>query len=282
MTEQPAQLVVPALLTVNVTAKVLGCSPADRPPPDRRRRPPGRPRARPADGPRRRAPRATSTTSTATARPARARRRRPRAPARHRLPGRMSAYHGRPTTRSAGRRLERPRPRPRRKTSMSTTHLRPRARRERPPARQRLAGPVRDDNGKPTRPHVHAQRRRRPRRRRDQTPQSTRPNPHRLFLDSTSSPTLAEFLKTGFRTHAAIRPRKTREQYQWAVDLHLQELLDEPLVALTVPRLVEHQTFLLEHGRGRRTPSGPCSRSSARCSRSPSSTATSPATRRTR
>jgi hypothetical protein len=71
----------------------------------------------------------------------------------------------------------------------------------------------------------------------------------RQLIDKPEAMTLAAFVKTGFRTHAVKRSQRTREQYQWALNNHLQELLDEPLHALDVPRLDEHQTFLLEHGR---------------------------------
>jgi integrase len=63
--------------------------------------------------------------------------------------------------------------------------------------------------------------------------------------------TLRKFVEDGFKPHlsAANRSRRTREQYQWALEHHLRELAGEALTALDVPRLIRHQQFLLEHGR---------------------------------
>ena len=71
----------------------------------------------------------------------------------------------------------------------------------------------------------------------------------RRELTAPTTTTLREFVKTGFRTHAVTLDPKTRAKYAWALDHHLQELLDVPLVELDVPRIVEHQRFLLTHGR---------------------------------
>ena len=61
--------------------------------------------------------------------------------------------------------------------------------------------------------------------------------------------TLDDFVRGGFRSHAALRSTSTRNIYAWALTNHLSELVDEPLVALDVPRLAQHQQHLLEHGR---------------------------------
>lgn len=61
--------------------------------------------------------------------------------------------------------------------------------------------------------------------------------------------TLDEFIRTGFRTHAVTLSTATRRQYAWALEHHLVELLDEPLIAIDVPRLAAHQQHLLDHGR---------------------------------
>lgn len=61
--------------------------------------------------------------------------------------------------------------------------------------------------------------------------------------------TLAEFVQTGFRMHAATLSKGTRDMYAWALEKHLSELVDEPLIALDVPRVAEHQQYLLESGR---------------------------------
>lgn len=77
----------------------------------------------------------------------------------------------------------------------------------------------------------------------------------RQLVDRPEAMTLDQFVRTGFRVAVASRPRKTREKYQWALDHHLQELLDLPLYALDVPTLKAHQTFLLEHEQRPRTAS---------------------------
>lgn len=73
--------------------------------------------------------------------------------------------------------------------------------------------------------------------------------PHLVRELDRSALTLAEFVDTGFRTYAATLMPKSREQYDWALQLHLRELADEPLLALDVPRLAIHQQFLIDHGR---------------------------------
>jgi integrase len=65
--------------------------------------------------------------------------------------------------------------------------------------------------------------------------------------------TLAEFVETGFRVHAATLSRPSRAKYAWALERHLAELIDEPLLALDVPRIVAHQHHLLNSGRSENT-----------------------------
>jgi hypothetical protein len=65
---------------------------------------------------------------------------------------------------------------------------------------------------------------------------------------STARADAAEFVDGGFRAYAATLAPKTREHYDWALQHHLRELADEPLLALDVPRLAMHQQFLLERG----------------------------------
>ena len=60
-------------------------------------------------------------------------------------------------------------------------------------------------------------------------------------------------VRTGFRTHAATLARATRRQYAWALEHHLDELLDDRLVAIDVPRLAADQQRLLETGRSANT-----------------------------
>jgi integrase len=73
--------------------------------------------------------------------------------------------------------------------------------------------------------------------------------PHLMAELDRSTMTLAEFVQAGFRSHAATLSDDTRRQYKWALDHHLAELLDVPLVTLDVPRLRRHQEDLLERGR---------------------------------
>jgi hypothetical protein len=61
--------------------------------------------------------------------------------------------------------------------------------------------------------------------------------------------TLDQFVRTGFRTHASALSSSSRHKYAWVLERHLTELLDEPLRAIDVPRVVTHQHHLLEIGR---------------------------------
>jgi hypothetical protein len=65
--------------------------------------------------------------------------------------------------------------------------------------------------------------------------------------------TLDEFVRTGFRTHAATLAPVTRKQYARALEHHLRELVDVPLIAIDVPLLAAHQQHLLEQGRSTNT-----------------------------
>src|SRR5262249_5589234 len=64
-----------------------------------------------------------------------------------------------------------------------------------------------------------------------------------------STLTLDPFVRAGFRTHAVTLSATTRRHYRWALENHLQELVDEPLLMLDVPRLATHQQHLLDNGR---------------------------------
>jgi integrase len=61
--------------------------------------------------------------------------------------------------------------------------------------------------------------------------------------------TLDQFVRTGFRTHAVTLSASARAKYAWALERHLTELTDEPLLAIDVARVVAHQRHLLETGR---------------------------------
>lgn len=73
--------------------------------------------------------------------------------------------------------------------------------------------------------------------------------PHLTRELERSTLTLAEFVDSGFRTYAATLEKKSREHYDWALQHHLRELADEPLLSLDVPRLAMHQQLLLDRGR---------------------------------
>jgi len=73
---------------------------------------------------------------------------------------------------------------------------------------------------------------------------------HDLTRDlDRSGVTLAGFLAEGFKSYAATLSPKTRECYAWAYDNHFGDLLDEPLAAIDVGRLMDHQAQLLASGR---------------------------------
>ena len=61
--------------------------------------------------------------------------------------------------------------------------------------------------------------------------------------------TLDQFVRSGFRAHAATLSSSSRAKYAWALERHLSELVDEQLRAIDVPRIVAHQHHLLETGR---------------------------------
>jgi integrase len=58
--------------------------------------------------------------------------------------------------------------------------------------------------------------------------------------------TLDQFVRGPWRTHAATLAAPTRAKYAWALEKHLSELLDEPLISIDVARLAEHQQLLLD------------------------------------
>ena len=62
------------------------------------------------------------------------------------------------------------------------------------------------------------------------------------------SMTLDEYVRGPWRLHAATLAQPTRAKYAWALTKHLSELVDEPLIALDVVRLAEHQQLLLDRG----------------------------------
>jgi hypothetical protein len=66
-------------------------------------------------------------------------------------------------------------------------------------------------------------------------------------LDRASSPSTTS--SNAASAHAATLSANTRRHYAWALENHLTELLDEPLVALNAPRLAAHQQHLIANGR---------------------------------
>ena len=62
------------------------------------------------------------------------------------------------------------------------------------------------------------------------------------------SMTLDTYVRGPWRAHAALLAEPTRDKYIWALEKHLGDLVDEPLLALDVARLAEHQRLMLERG----------------------------------
>jgi integrase len=60
--------------------------------------------------------------------------------------------------------------------------------------------------------------------------------------------TLDEYVRGPWRAHAATLAQPTQQKYRWALKKHLRELVDEPLLALDVTRLAEHQQLMLGKG----------------------------------
>ena len=65
--------------------------------------------------------------------------------------------------------------------------------------------------------------------------------------------TLAELDCGGWRSHAVVLTASSRAGYAWALEKHLRELLDEPLVSIDVPCLAGHQALMLDRGASPRT-----------------------------
>ncbi len=63
-----------------------------------------------------------------------------------------------------------------------------------------------------------------------------------------STLSLDAYVRGPWRAHAATLRPPTKAKYAWALEKHLTELLDEPLVALDVARLAEQQRLLLDRG----------------------------------
>jgi integrase len=64
-----------------------------------------------------------------------------------------------------------------------------------------------------------------------------------------STMTLGDYITGPWRAHAATLSAPTRAKYAWALELHLAELLDEPLITLDAPAIAAHQQFLLDNPR---------------------------------
>lgn len=60
--------------------------------------------------------------------------------------------------------------------------------------------------------------------------------------------TLADYIAGPWRAHAATLAQPTRNKYAWALEKHLAELVDEPLLAIDAPMIASHQRLLLERG----------------------------------
>jgi integrase len=60
--------------------------------------------------------------------------------------------------------------------------------------------------------------------------------------------TLADYVAGPWRAHAATLAQPTRDKYAWALEKHLAELVDEPLIAIDAPTVAAHQRLLLDRG----------------------------------
>jgi integrase len=72
--------------------------------------------------------------------------------------------------------------------------------------------------------------------------------PHLVHELTRQAVTLEAFVRGPWRAHAATLSPASRAKYAWALERHLAELVDEPLVALDVPRLAGQQRLLLDRG----------------------------------
>jgi hypothetical protein len=62
------------------------------------------------------------------------------------------------------------------------------------------------------------------------------------------SMTLDDYVRGPWRAHAATLAQPTRDKYAWALEKHLRELVDEPLLAIDAPMVASHQQRLLAGG----------------------------------
>jgi integrase len=60
--------------------------------------------------------------------------------------------------------------------------------------------------------------------------------------------TLADYVAGPWRAHAATLAAPTRAKYAWALDKHLGELVDEPLLVIDAPMIAAQQRLLLDRG----------------------------------
>jgi integrase len=60
--------------------------------------------------------------------------------------------------------------------------------------------------------------------------------------------TLGDYVAGPWRAHAATLSQPTRDKYAWALQKHLGELVDEPLIRLDAPAVAAHQRRLLDRG----------------------------------
>jgi integrase len=60
--------------------------------------------------------------------------------------------------------------------------------------------------------------------------------------------TLADYVAGPWRAHSATLAQPTRDKYAWALEKHLAELVDEPLMTIDAPMIAAHQRLLLDRG----------------------------------
>lgn len=60
--------------------------------------------------------------------------------------------------------------------------------------------------------------------------------------------TLAEYVTGPWRSHAATLSVPTQDKYKWALELHLSDLVDEPILTIDAPMIAAHQRRMLDKG----------------------------------
>jgi integrase len=60
--------------------------------------------------------------------------------------------------------------------------------------------------------------------------------------------TLIEYVRGPWRAHAVTLAKPTKAKYEWAIQKHLVELVDQPLILIDAPMVASHQRLMLHKG----------------------------------